>query len=104
MNPIRNIQFLDEKSSYHIGESINPNLQYATAIDMVTPNIYIKNSENQTVWHYYGHTLKRGECGITLHYALQELTEPPSFNKTGEYEMFAGSENTLATFQFHVTP
>ncbi|MGH2612621.1 MAG: hypothetical protein ACRDFB_06175, partial [Rhabdochlamydiaceae bacterium] len=68
INPIRSIQFLGEKSSYHIGESINPSLQYTTSIDMVSPNVYIQNSMNQTVWHYDAHTLKWGECSVTLHY------------------------------------
>ena len=103
MDYINDLHFLNEKSSYSVGESLNPGLVYTTSHDIFTPNIYLKNSQNQTVWNYDGHTLKRG-CGMTLHYSIQDLTEAPRLNQTGKYEMFAGSLDKFTSFRFSVIP
>lgn len=100
---VTDIHFLDVKSRYHVGESINPNLVSTTSFDVFIPRIYIKNSENQTIWIYGGQSIKEG-CGMTLHYALQDLTEPPRLNQTGQYEIFAGYPDKFAEFRFSVTP
>ena len=100
---IKDMHFLNEKRSYRIGEDINPRLVYTTSDGIFAPNMYIKNSLNQTVWHYDMHTLKKG-CGLTLHYNLQDLTEPPRLNQTGQYEMVANSFADSTAFQFYVTP
>ena len=98
---INDLHFLNEKSSYHIGEPINPSLRYTTVHGIFTPNIYIKNSQNQTIWHYTSHSLKDG-CGIALHYNIQDLTEAPRLNQTGQYEIFAGFLDKFTSFRFSV--
>ena len=103
MDYINDLYFLNEKSSYHIGEPINPRLVYTTSHDIFTLNIYLRNSQNQTIWNYHSHSLKDG-CGMTLHYNIQDLTEAPRLNQTGQYEMFAGFLDKFTSFRFSVIP
>ena len=103
MDYINDLHFLNEKSSYHMGEPINPKLVYTTTHDIFTPKIYIQNSHNQTIWVYGGQPVKEG-CGMTLHYNIQDLTEVPRLNQTGQYEMFAGSVDKFTSFRFSVIP
>ncbi|MDH2908073.1 MAG: hypothetical protein PXX83_08275 [Candidatus Nitrosotalea sp.] len=46
---IKDIHFLNEKRSYRIGDDINPSLVYTTSNGIIAPNMYIKNSLNQTI-------------------------------------------------------
>jgi len=103
MDYINDLHFFDEKTSYHIGEPINPRLVYTTSHDIFTPKIYIENSQNQTIWVYGGQSMKEG-CGMTLHYSIQDLTEPPRLDQTGQYEMFAGSWDKSTSFKFSIIP
>lgn len=105
MTGIRDMQFFNEKPSYRVGEIINLNMVYTTTHDIFTPSIYIKDSKNQIVWKYDGRTLKNG-CGLTLHYNLQDMTEPPRIDLPGQYTMYAVGSFTdkITSFQFNVVP
>lgn len=100
---VTHIQFLDIKSTYHIGEPINPRIISSESFGVSVPRIYITNSSNQTIWVYEGQMIQ-DNCRLTLHYAIQDVTEPPRLDKTGRYEMFTGSQDKLASFGFDVIP
>lgn len=98
---VTDIHFLDAKSIYHVAEPINPSLVSTTSFAVYVPRIYIKNAENQIIWIYGGYPI-RDNCRMTIHYTLQDLTEPPRLNQTGQYEMYAGDLNKFAVFRFSV--
>lgn len=100
---VTDIQFLNVKSVYHIGEPINPSLVSTTSFDVFIPRIYIQNSQNQTIWVYGGQSIQ-DDCSMTLHYSLQDISEPPKLDQSGQYEMFTGSIGKVASFRFYVEP
>lgn len=100
---VTDIHFLSVKPSYHVGEPINPSLVFTTSFDVFIPHISIQNSENKTIWIHGGQFI-RDNCGMTLHYTIQDLTEPPRLNQTGQYEMFAGARDKFTSFRFSVIP
>lgn len=100
---VYDIHFLSVKANYHVGEPINPHLVSTTSFAVYVPRIYITNSANQTIWVYGGYPV-RDNCHMTLHYSLQDLTEPPRLNQAGQYEMFAGDSDKHDSFRFSVIP
>lgn len=98
---IYDVHFLNEMPNYRTGDPIDPSLVYTTSRGIFTPNIYIKNSYNQTVWHYENVSIKGG-CGVTLHYNLHDLTVPPMLNQTGWYQIFASFGDGETAFRFYV--
>jgi hypothetical protein len=98
---VSEIHIFNVKPVYHAGESINPSIVSTTNFDVYIPRIYIQNSQNQTIWVYNGLSIS-DNCRITLHYSLQDLTEPPKIGQPGQYTIFAGSQDKFASFKFSV--